>query len=54
MGKTINCMIGEAMYPVYLSSNAILCHILDFSQSFPNRSLTGVTDALIRKQHTTR
>ena len=31
-----------------------LCHILDFPRSFPNRSLTGMTYALIRKQHTER
>ena len=31
-----------------------LCHILDFSHSFPNRSLTAMTYSLIRKQHTAR
>ena len=31
-----------------------LCNILDFSRSFPNHSLTGMTYVLIRKQHTAR
>ena len=31
-----------------------LCHIWDFSHSFPNRSLTDMAYALKRKQHTAR
>ena len=41
------------MYNVSLTERN-LCHVLDFSHSLPNRSLTVMTYALIRKQRTAR
>ena len=49
-----SCSKGEWISPCISHWTLFVSHVLDFSYSLPNRSLTGMTYALIRKQRTAR